>query len=183
VIFFTAGTHEDPFHRLVRAADACAQRTQEKVLVQRGHSQWPAPGCAVFDLLPSSEFERLIKEARVVVTHAGPSTIDRVLQEKKVPIVFPRQRRWGEHVDDHQVWFARRLHPGIPVVLEMDDLPMHLESPPAWNDQLRPMTWVDAEDDALGRDFGNLVEAVLSKRRDPNRSVRATLRTWIRARR
>jgi UDP-N-acetylglucosamine transferase subunit ALG13 len=48
-------------------------------------------------------------EAAVVVCHGGPGTILGARHLGAVPIVVPRQHRLGEHVDDHQVAFARRL--------------------------------------------------------------------------
>ena len=47
--------------------------------------------------------------AAAVVCHgAGPSMLE-VLEHRLTPIVVPRQRSLGEHVDDHQVWFSGML--------------------------------------------------------------------------
>jgi UDP-N-acetylglucosamine transferase subunit ALG13 len=48
-------------------------------------------------------------EAAAVVCHGGPGTILGAKHAGAVPIVVPRQHRLGEHVDDHQVRFSRRL--------------------------------------------------------------------------
>ncbi len=109
MILFTVGTHEAPFDRMIRAAVRVAECSGERVVVQRGHTRVPAPGCEVYDLLPPSRFEPLIDEARVVVTHAGPATIERVIHAGKWPLIFPRLPEYGEHVDDHQRRFARQL--------------------------------------------------------------------------
>jgi UDP-N-acetylglucosamine transferase subunit ALG13 len=47
--------------------------------------------------------------AAAVVCHGGPGTILGARHTGAVPIVVPRQHRLGEHVDDHQVAFSRRL--------------------------------------------------------------------------
>ena len=47
--------------------------------------------------------------AAAVVCHGGPGTILGARHRGAVPIVVPRQHRLGEHVDDHQVAFSRRL--------------------------------------------------------------------------
>jgi UDP-N-acetylglucosamine transferase subunit ALG13 len=47
--------------------------------------------------------------AAAVVCHGGPGTILGARHMGAVPIVVPRQHRLGEHVDDHQVAFSRRL--------------------------------------------------------------------------
>jgi UDP-N-acetylglucosamine transferase subunit ALG13 len=51
----------------------------------------------------------LMHQARGVVTHGGPATILDAREAGHVPIVVPRRRAWGEHVDDHQVAFCRRV--------------------------------------------------------------------------
>jgi UDP-N-acetylglucosamine transferase subunit ALG13 len=47
--------------------------------------------------------------AIAIVCHGGPGTIIGCLAAGKKPIVVPRTSSLGEHVDDHQVRFARRL--------------------------------------------------------------------------
>ena len=56
-------------------------------------------------------------EARVVVTHAGVGSIMTALTLGKQPIVVPRQKRFHEAVDDHQLALARRLDKAGLVVL------------------------------------------------------------------
>jgi UDP-N-acetylglucosamine transferase subunit ALG13 len=53
--------------------------------------------------------ERRIRAATAVVCHGGPATITLALQVGKRPIVVPRRQALGEHVDDHQADFSRRL--------------------------------------------------------------------------
>jgi UDP-N-acetylglucosamine transferase subunit ALG13 len=67
-------------------------------------------GCTHRDDLPGNvaesvsdgEFEAMIRESDVVITHSGVGTILRILELGKSPIVIPRRRSRGEHVDDHQ---------------------------------------------------------------------------------
>jgi UDP-N-acetylglucosamine transferase subunit ALG13 len=51
----------------------------------------------------------LIREARVVITHAGVGSILLALTNGKRPLVVPRLRAFGETVDDHQLESARRF--------------------------------------------------------------------------
>ena len=50
-----------------------------------------------------------MRAATAVVCHGGPGTIMLALHFGRKPIVVPRQQALGEHVDDHQTVFARRL--------------------------------------------------------------------------
>lgn len=107
MIFVTTGTHHQPFHRLIRAARALD--TGEEVVVQQG-------------VMPPEAWRAHVARARVVVCHAGPATIEAVAACGKVPIVVPRRALWREHVDDHQVAFARRIADRVHVVLDPNDL-------------------------------------------------------------
>ena len=44
-------------------------------------------------MFPYREMMDLVKTARIVITHGGPSSIMPVLQESKIPIVVPRQQK------------------------------------------------------------------------------------------
>lgn len=124
MIFATVGTHEDGFPRLVRALEglAASGALQEPVVIQAGYTRELAPHCTVEALLPYERLQALMDAARVVVTHGGPATIMEVMARGRIPVVVPRQSAHGEHVDDHQVAFARRLGDRIELVLDVADL-------------------------------------------------------------
>jgi UDP-N-acetylglucosamine transferase subunit ALG13 len=110
-VFVTVGTDHHPFDRLVRWVDAwleAAPHGTVRCLVQRGTSIRPAQaessGFLEYDALRAA-----MREAAAVVCHGGPGTIMLAADAGRVPIVVPRLRRLGEHVDDHQLLFARRL--------------------------------------------------------------------------
>jgi UDP-N-acetylglucosamine transferase subunit ALG13 len=50
-----------------------------------------------------------MREARAVVCHGGPGTIMLSCSVGRRPIVVPRRHGLGEHVDDHQLAFSRRI--------------------------------------------------------------------------
>lgn len=108
MIFVTVGMHTAPFGRLVRAADAYARTTAEEVIVQRGASRVETGMARSFDFCDSSEMDRLIRASRVVVCHGADTILD-VLRAGKPVLAVPRQARYGEHMNDHQVDFVRAL--------------------------------------------------------------------------
>ncbi|MDP5183822.1 glycosyltransferase [Blastococcus sp. BMG 814] len=59
--------------------------------------------------LRAEEFDRLVAESDVFVTHAGVGTLLRALELGVRPVVLPRLAARGEHVDDHQLQVAREL--------------------------------------------------------------------------
>ena len=109
MILVTVGTHHQPFDRLLRAAEAVAARTDERVVVQRGVSGVDLPHCEVVDVVPPARLAEWMREARVVVMHAGSSSFLQARAYGRTPIVVPRRPEHREHVDDHQLRFAATL--------------------------------------------------------------------------
>ena len=56
-----------------------------------------------------AEMLQHFRAADAVMTHAGVGSILCARRAGHVPVVVPRQRRDGEHVDDHQVELTRAL--------------------------------------------------------------------------
>lgn len=110
-VFVTVGTDHHPFNRMVRWVDGwigSGHPGRVRCLVQYGTSEAPtlAEGR---DYVPYAEMETYMKEAAAVVCHGGPGSVMMARWLGKVPVVVPRRRSLGEHVDDHQLVFARRL--------------------------------------------------------------------------
>ena len=109
MIFVVTGTHEQPFDRLVAAADRVGSVMRTAVLIQSGTSSVSPSGARHVAYLPFNEMESITEAADAVITHGGPGSVLLAVRHGKVPIVVPRQRRFGEHVDDHQVAFGAFL--------------------------------------------------------------------------
>ena len=127
MIFVTVGTHEQPFNRLIRYIDKMKEKglIREEVIIQTGYSTYEPRYCRFSKLFPYSEMCRFVKESRIVITHGGPSSFIMPLQEGKIPIVVPRQKRYGEHVNNHQLEFCRAIEErsgNIIVVEEVREL-------------------------------------------------------------
>ena len=111
LVFVTVGTDHHPFHRLVAWVDGWfsdQDPTSVRCLVQTGTSRPPGRGEHV-EFMSYRDMERTIEAATVVVCHGGPGSIMLCRWLGKRPIVVPRRRDLGEHVDDHQLAFSRRL--------------------------------------------------------------------------
>ena len=109
MIFVTVGTHEQPFNRLVEYMDKWAAEHDEKVIMQTGFSTYEPKYCEWSKLYPYSKMVELVEQARIVITHGGPSSFIMPLQIGKIPIVVPRKKEFDEHVNDHQVDFAKAV--------------------------------------------------------------------------
>lgn len=125
MIFVTVGTHEQPFNRLVEYMDKWAESHNEKVIMQTGFSTYEPKHCEWSKLYPFETMKKLVDDARIVVTHGGPSSFIMPLQVGKVPIVVPRVKELNEHVNDHQLDFAKAVaerQGNIIVVENIDEL-------------------------------------------------------------
>lgn len=124
MIFATVGTHEDPFDRLCGELERLVHSGEltEAVHLQSGYSKQATPSCTTAAMMPFDLVQTKMSEARVVVTHGGPASIMQALALGKVPVVVPRQARFGEHVDDHQVRFVQRIADRVLVVLDIAEL-------------------------------------------------------------
>ena len=127
MIFVTVGTHEQQFDRLVRCVDRLKEegKITEEVMIQTGFSSYEPKACRWSKLCSYQEMNEYMDQARIVITHGGPSSIMMALQRGKIPIVGPRQKQYEEHVNDHQVEFSRFIEEkqkNIIVVEEIDTL-------------------------------------------------------------
>lgn len=109
MIFVTVGTHEQTFNRLVEYMDNWAAEHDEEVIIQTGFSTYEPKYCEWSKLYPYSQMVELVEKARIVITHGGPSSFIMPLQIGKIPIVVPRKKEFDEHVNDHQVEFAKAV--------------------------------------------------------------------------
>jgi UDP-N-acetylglucosamine transferase subunit ALG13 len=81
----------------------------EEVVVQLGHHPDPPRRCRWVRWLPFPDLVSAVREARVVVAHAGAGTILTCNDVGRRPIVLAREMERGEHLDGHQCQLARRM--------------------------------------------------------------------------
>lgn len=127
MIFVTVGTHEQQFDRLVKEVDKLKEDgiIKEDVFIQIGFSTYEPKYCQWSKLISYKEMNNKIKEARIIITHGGPASFITPLQIGKIPIVVPRQEKYGEHVNDHQLEFTKNVEErnrNIIPVYDMKDL-------------------------------------------------------------
>lgn len=126
MIVATLGTHPQPMDRLVRRLDELVATgdLSEPVILQTPAVGYEPRFLEVRPVLPYRALMDLLRDAEVVISHAGPATLAGIRLFGKAPVVVPRSKRHGEHVDDHQEFYARRIAklPGYIVVTDLDRL-------------------------------------------------------------
>lgn len=99
------GTQDKSFDRLLRMVEKEIKNSNLKgeVIVQAGQTKFKSKYMKIFDLIPITKFNKLIKEADLVITHGGVGSIIQALKHNKKVIAVPRLARYKEHENDHQI--------------------------------------------------------------------------------
>lgn len=107
MILVTLGTQDKAFVRLLQNIDNEIKKgnIKEKVVVQAGYSitKYQSDNMEMFDLIDREEFNKLVDECSLLITHGGVGSILTGLQKNKKVIAMPRLAKYKEHINDHQV--------------------------------------------------------------------------------
>ncbi|HEX5924512.1 MAG TPA: glycosyltransferase [Baekduia sp.] len=110
------------FARLVQRLVEILPRHAE-VLWQTGDTDTTGLGITGHHAIPERDLTQAMREADVVVAHAGVGTALAALEVGKCAVLVPRRVAHGEHVDDHQTQIAGELgNRGLALSVEADDL-------------------------------------------------------------
>lgn len=104
LILVSLGTQDKSFHRLLEAIDKAIDEKyiKEEVIVQAGYTKYQSKNMTSFDLIAKDEFEKLLSDCNILITHGGIGTILQALKEGKKVIAASRLKKYGEHLNDHQ---------------------------------------------------------------------------------
>ena len=124
MIFVTVGTHEQQFNRLIEYIDDLKRDgiITEDVIMQTGYSTYEPRYCTWQKLYPYKQMLEFVNDARIVITHGGPSSFIMPLQVGKTPVVVPRQKKYDEHVNDHQLSFAREVEKRMGTIITVEEV-------------------------------------------------------------
>ena len=164
MIFVTVGTHEQQFDRLIKEVDRLKKENliQDEVFIQTGYSNYVPKYCEWEKIISYEKMNQMIEESDIIITHGGPATFMGVIAKGKVPIVVPRQKKFGEHVNDHQMDFVEKVLNiyNLTVITNINDLmacisktneqqSTHLKT----NNNLFMENFIDMIDDLMGTSY------------------------------
>jgi UDP-N-acetylglucosamine transferase subunit ALG13 len=123
VIFVTVGT-QLPFDRMVRAIDRWAAESVQPsdVFAQIGPSSYQPQHIRYKPFVGAGEFDRLVIQASVIVSHAGMGSILTALTHGKPIVIMPRRLQLNEQRNDHQLATAERFQGQPGVFVAADEL-------------------------------------------------------------
>lgn len=108
MILVTVGT-QLPFDRLIRAIDAWAVESGEKVIAQIGPGEFEPVAAEFRRFYSVAELNELMASADIIVSHAGMGSILTAMTLGKPIAIVPRRAALGEHRNDHQLATAKRF--------------------------------------------------------------------------
>lgn len=121
----SVGTDHHRFPRFLVWIKAAQDQLGVEAFVQRGATDALA-GLDTVGFVPADDLVHLMEGADVVVCHGGPGTIATAIRCGHLPIVIARDPTQGEHVDDHQQRYTRKLRDAGTIAMP-DDLAEFLE--------------------------------------------------------
>lgn len=130
MILLTLGTNDKSFVRLIQKIEdlIISGKINQEVIVQAGYTKYQSEHMRIFDLIPMDEFNELIKNCSLLITHGGVGSIIAGLNNRKKVIAVPRLQKYGEHVNDHQLQIIENFEESgyILASYSVDDLEIAL---------------------------------------------------------
>ena len=109
MIFVTVGNDFRDFSRLIKKVDELTPHLPHEIVIQSGYSEYRPKNTKHFDFVPIDTAMEYIKMSELVISHAGIGTII-LCKEYGIPIIIlPRRKKYGEHMNDHQMEIAKIL--------------------------------------------------------------------------
>jgi UDP-N-acetylglucosamine transferase subunit ALG13 len=102
---------------MLDAVCAIAHTLPQPVIVQYGHTPFDCRACQGHAFFDMPTFEGHIAKAELVILHGGAGSVINAIRAGQVPVIVPRRAEFAEHINDHQVEFARQLAQQERVVL------------------------------------------------------------------
>jgi UDP-N-acetylglucosamine transferase subunit ALG13 len=136
MIVFTLGTIIFPFDRAVQWLDLLLEKEIiiEPVLFQHGATevaQLEHPLLTSVTSLTKTEMQEAIKQASLVIAHAGQGSTRMLATMGASFVLLPRLKSHNEHIDDHQLLFAQAVEKfGINYCTEFASLVNYIQHPP-----------------------------------------------------
>ncbi len=170
LIFISCGTTDFAFDRLFRYIKQAPQRclvNRKIVLQSRTNTLLRAE--QQFASISETALINYFKKSTYCIVHGGPISI--YLAAKYcpyMPYIIPRVSRYGEHVDDHQIFYCKALKYQLPQTLKKTintdpnqaekECYLYLGSPPFKN-RLAQHLYSKSTKDSLGKSIAHIIES------------------------
>jgi UDP-N-acetylglucosamine transferase subunit ALG13 len=138
VITVTLGTINFQFDRLVHSIGSLIENgvINEHVFIQHGFSDASEiekhPLVTTAHKVPAEVLSDRIAQSRLVISHAGQGSTRYLAAHNVSFVIVPRLAMFEEHIDDHQLDFAKNVSKlGVVYCEDVDKLSDFIDNPPA----------------------------------------------------
>jgi len=114
MIFVTVGTQPNGFLRCLREVESLVKEygIEEEVVAQIGNTRFESDLLKTVPFVSEMEFKEYIRNASVVITHAGSGALFNAIKAGKKTIAMARLHELNEMADDHQTELVKKLSEG-----------------------------------------------------------------------
>lgn len=111
MILVTLGTQDKSFKRLLIAIQKQIDNgnIKDRVVVQAGNTEFESKDMEILDLIPMEEFDKLISECDILITHGGVGSIITGIKNNKIVIAAPRLAEYKEATNNHQLQIIKNF--------------------------------------------------------------------------
>lgn len=127
MVFVTTGTQKQNFKRIFDLVAFSKELENEEILAQTGYSECNYENIKATKFMLQEEFDKCMEQADIVICHAGAGTIFTALKNKKKVLAVPRLKKYGEHVDNHQIEICKELEKEEYILFFNDDSEASIE--------------------------------------------------------
>lgn len=111
MILVTLGTQDKPFDRLIKAIDKQIQmgNIKDEVIVQASFTKYKSNNMKIFDQVSKEQFEKLVNDCDLIITHGGIGSILTGFKYNKKMIAVARLSEFQEAANNHQIQIIERF--------------------------------------------------------------------------
>lgn len=112
MIFLSVGNNKQSFKRFFKKFEDIYNKIPKekpKVICQIGHTDYRNQEFKIIKFTEKKLFNQLVRKSDLFISHAGAGSVIDSINNKKIPVLLPREKKYNEHVDNHQVELYKKL--------------------------------------------------------------------------
>ncbi len=109
--FITFGNVHKKFPRMAQLVIDNHNLLPKPIVIQAGPNieQFENFNYKVFKYCEINEFNEYISNSSLIISHAGVGAVSTSIRYMKKPVIIPREKRYDEHINDHQLHFVEHF--------------------------------------------------------------------------
>lgn len=112
MIFISVGNNKQSFIRLFNKFERIYDKLPKKkqtVVCQVGYTDYYNKNFKIIKFIEKKLFNDFVRKSDLFISHAGAGSVIDSINNEKIPILLPREKKYNEHVDNHQIELYKKL--------------------------------------------------------------------------